>query len=910
MKANKLLLLILTLVLALTACSQSSEDSNEESPSTQSSPYIEGDDNANAKQVLSARFNFSPIDPEEIEYGDGLPFVRSQLNFFFTEDATVKEVNDLLVKYNATIEASMSDARILLVKIPDPGSVEAFELLRDQFGAESIVTDVFRVHLPARPQSLPYGFDTNIDSHYALLDHHLSLGFHAAWNAKAASGQPSVLIYDYFGSGYVDAEIVPGYIVNPDNFALTTHDDHGYHVLGILGLSHENIPLQPVGGALPVPFTLDIVDMQGDTNDPELRGTAIGYDMMALERASALAGFDTVIMNLSLYSDCRQEGDRRLKRVCEVEDIREHSIYWIKSVREKDLEDRALMVTIAGNVIDSDPLTVVTNATSAYAYASLATDFVDDDGVPVPPLTNTLVVENASQLPNEQAGCVSPGSLQFDGAIAGIGDAVYSIIDPDTNFENFNGTSMAAPQVAGLAAYISGIRSDYTPQQIISVIKDHTRLTEAASDGPLCAETKVATLIQAYESILALDEGVVAPNEGALEQATPVRFALMDVTNANRESEPDNRFDRHDLADFFDVFESAETENPNGIRNYSRFDLNGDRYLGGEELRQPFDLNANGQIGDVVNAGDATVNFQFNENNVNDWEIFCYYAFSDLYQDSAESLQNYHDDFNELCGTVGDGKIYYQVGNSSGYVAAYDFENTTSYRVSSVLTAHALHPKKFLNSDTIFYTGRALVGQDLVTGIYYQQGIGAEPFLIAADAWNFSVSAGNDKIVYEVADTLFMSNLDGTDVEQLTSDNEVNDYPALSPDGRWLAYAQFNDIGDQSQLSLMNLETGETTHGLSLNASGAVYQPSWSWDSQFIAYELEDSIQILDVANGTVSTLNTETGYRSNPTWSPAGDRIAFSYLGDIYTVNLDGSERTLVLGDPDVGEFRPFWSN
>jgi Tol biopolymer transport system component len=49
------------------------------------------------------------------------------------------------------------------------------------------------------------------------------------------------------------------------------------------------------------------------------------------------------------------------------------------------------------------------------------------------------------------------------------------------------------------------------------------------------------------------------------------------------------------------------------------------------------------------------------------------------------------------------------------------------------------------------------------------------------------------------------------------------------------------------------------------------------------------------------------------PDWSPGGTKIAFTRfansLGQIYTMNADGSGQTRVSGDPPVPEIAPVWS-
>ncbi len=257
------------------------------------------------------------------------------------------------------------------------------------------------------------------------------------------------------------------------------------------------------------------------------------------------------------------------------------------------------------------------------------------------------------------------------------------------------------------------------------------------------------------------------------------------------------------------------------------------------------------------------------------------------------------------------GKLYYQVGDTSAFVESYDFASKITQRESSIETSYARHPVVLPGQNILAYTGKVYGYPDFVRGVYLQIGIGSSPGLLAQDAWNFSISPGSSKIVYEIADTLYMGNLDGTGELAITSDSLVNDYPAISPDGNLLAYAAFNDIGDQSHIELMDLNTLAIVNtNVSKNAGGATYRPAWSPDSKFIAYELEDTVQIVEVDTGAITQLNTTTQYRSAPTWSPDGKKIAFAYGGDIYTVNLDGTGRTNITNTPGRGESNPAWSN
>jgi Tol biopolymer transport system component len=158
------------------------------------------------------------------------------------------------------------------------------------------------------------------------------------------------------------------------------------------------------------------------------------------------------------------------------------------------------------------------------------------------------------------------------------------------------------------------------------------------------------------------------------------------------------------------------------------------------------------------------------------------------------------------------------------------------------------------------------------------------------------------RIVFDNFQDVWSINADGTDLRRLTNSPWPEFDPALSPDGRFVAYR--SEPNEYPELWLMNANgTGQDR----LTRDGGF--PDWSPDGSMIAYAPgggpsgRSSIAIMN-ADGSGQRRLPDSDYGEYPSWSPDGQRIAFSSNLSGYAlmsiVDVDGSR---VVDLSSVGE-------
>ena len=181
-----------------------------------------------------------------------------------------------------------------------------------------------------------------------------------------------------------------------------------------------------------------------------------------------------------------------------------------------------------------------------------------------------------------------------------------------------------------------------------------------------------------------------------------------------------------------------------------------------------------------------------------------------------------------------------------------------------------------------------------------------------ADSDSLSVaSVGNGDIVYGRGYGGF-SRIVRKDLTQTPGETELScctdTEPDWSPDGSKIVYASGRDRGDNSfdrELYIMNAD-GTNQRRLTFTSSpfSRNENPKFSPDGTRIVYTFYDGssdneIKILNLAGLTISSVTDNEEYEYTPDWSPDGSRIIFTRESNIYTIDTDGMNETLVLDDP-----------
>jgi|Deesub1362A_J573_1020465.scaffolds.fasta_scaffold07002_2 predicted Ser/Thr protein kinase len=168
---------------------------------------------------------------------------------------------------------------------------------------------------------------------------------------------------------------------------------------------------------------------------------------------------------------------------------------------------------------------------------------------------------------------------------------------------------------------------------------------------------------------------------------------------------------------------------------------------------------------------------------------------------------------------------------------------------------------------------------------------------------------------------IYLLNLDGTGLTQLTSVEDGACQPAWSPDGMRLVYTspcrRSTEHYPGSSLWLLDLQTGEVRQ-LPTVIGGGDYDPAWSPDGRLLAFtsqrDRRAQIYILDLEEGEAFNLSSSPASDFQPAWDPRGVQLLFTTLrGDnsaVWFMPLSGGQAQRFTVQAERDDTHADWSH
>ena len=954
-----LALLVLTL---LAGCGRSGGGDDNRSavddpPPTGPVSELSGDPARAVTAAVSDLFAAAPAPASEVgQDASGVAIVRTEIEIGLVDNATVADANRLLAGIDGEIVAMAEGVPQLLVRIPDPGSLAALDVLIATLESDPAVAYVSRGVVPA-VAGLPDNVAPSQASEMEKLRHLLAIRGNGAWHAsevvnRLGSRPPLMVVADAFGAGMPGSDF--DILTSNTDYTSAGLDPHGYFVLGVMSARFGGGAMDRgrITGLYPATLDVGAIDMAAPVSMNQL-------DWAIVRRVNGSPN-PRVIVNTSLAFPCNDASS--VATYCSESHARERALRWIIKVRGNGLENRFLHVAAAGNVDVAGDLDA--RLSSTYAAAHLITDLQLADGTPVPPLTNTLVVENlaASDTLPYRPVCLASYSKRA-GDLGAIGTNVWSLAGPDSGdgIDSGSGSSQAAPAVSATAAFVWTMNPGLDAGELRDILVRTSRpvALNVLANGACDLLAAPAPVIDAYDALLAADSEDALGANGRPALA-PVRVGILDIAGATGAAGSNGRFDDKDLARWL-----AKLQVLPAPLDYSRYDLNGDGHTGGD-TRERLDLDLDGMFESQVSQDIEGDSIDFDENTLSDMQVLCYYAYSPLYTGDSDERQRLMGPHLGQCGKRPRLAFGYGIPNQNAAVAVFDGHDVRRIWQEGIYSAPQVQSWSPDGTKLLLLTGAThVVVHTDGSGVIYEGDPnefdvratagwpedGKSILLVDSSRYIDDTYTYREILVYRI-------DLENGAKTLVNGRGLAGASPALSVDGQWLVFEA--DTPSVLYIARSN-GAGAVTAGLGFRAhfspsgnrllfrqyiesegldrwmiagvgAGSVVQLpgnsrdyeidhrgkgiSWSPDETRVVYSRRTGsttdpvwrIYVFDLNSGTETRLDTGSDNDAYPAWSPDGRKIAFlrdafaPYIskkcGDLYLMDADGSNVTPV----DIG--------
>jgi len=159
---------------------------------------------------------------------------------------------------------------------------------------------------------------------------------------------------------------------------------------------------------------------------------------------------------------------------------------------------------------------------------------------------------------------------------------------------------------------------------------------------------------------------------------------------------------------------------------------------------------------------------------------------------------------------------------------------------------------------------------------------------------------------------LWVAEEDGAQRRMITHEAGIQEHPAWSPDGQWIAYSAGHGYGTY-ELYVVRPD-GSQRRQLTRNQAHD-FLPAWSPDGTQIAFSSDVSgdyeIWVVEADGSNLRQVTRSAGLDTSPAWSPDGRWIAFatnrSGKLELWVMRPDGSDQQ-ILANAEAAACDPAW--